>query len=132
MLNVVLLLVFGFRNIFTLEILSLNGSKCRALEVRKSLLEIEGISQFLIRFDLSALMANDVIAAYSRTGDDKGLGCISNMTALINQSLLKFKSKVDGYQRERMETDFYLKSEHPIGRDKRIGPGSIAILVSAG
>ena len=124
-----LLLVLG-SPIFALEILSLNGTRCRAFEERKSLLGIEGVSQFLIRFDLSTLMTNDITAAYSKTGDGRGLNCVSNMTALVNLSLLRFKKRLVDFQRERMETDFYLKSEYPVGRSKRIGAGSIAILMS--
>lgn len=123
------LLILG-SPVFALEIMSLNGSRCRALGEKKSLLEIEGVSQFLIRYDLSTLVTHDITAAYSKTGDDRGLSCVSNMTALVNLSLLRFKKRLIDFQRERMETQFYLKSEYPVGRSKRMGASSIAILMS--
>ena len=56
------------------------NSGCRALEVDRKTLSINGMNNFLLTLDLSSLIPTAMTQSYARANDELGLHCVLNMT----------------------------------------------------
>ena len=105
------------------------NSGCRALEVDRKILSINGMNNFLLTLDLSSLIPTAMTQSYARANDELGLHCVLNMTARINQSLVSFKQRIGQFEREGQILEEYLRS-HAMGRHKRVELGTLAFLLA--
>ena len=110
-------------------VIDLGEGQCCSLEEQKRILGVNGVNTFMLEVNLDTLLSTSILQSYQKNNDIRGLNCLLNMTARVNNSILDFKRKIGKFERENGVTRQYL-NEYAVSKTKRFEPGSMALVIS--